>query len=149
MNRVLIEQQVTEGVLVQYIGKESWADRLYSSGLMFEPGQVRRLPGSLAARFLRHDDVFQLATDTKEAAPAAPVQVLDDTAELLEQAAKDKAVEDKAQTELQDMLDAINQMDKDALQDFAQEKFGQMVPKNLSQDNMRLKVASFVQAYGV
>ena len=162
-----IYAQTRDGILVRYIGKDAWLDRLYGSKLSFEPQQVRRVPGDLARRFLRHADMFesgvavleQAAAQYTTSAPehaattdtntATETAVVDDTATVLEQAAKDKAQDDTVQSQLQDMLDTVNAMDKDALQSFAQEKFNQKVPKNLSVDNMRLRVGEFIQAYGV
>lgn len=146
-----IGHQVLHGNLVRFIGGASWVDRLYGSKLSFEPQQVRRVPGDLAQRFLRHADMFESAAESAQASaePGAAVIATDDTAAQLELAAKSKKEDDTTQNQLQDLLDTVNTMDKDALQSFALEKFNQKVPKSLSVDNMRLRVAEFVQAYGV
>lgn len=45
---------------VTYTGAENpFKDRIYKTGLTFKPGQSRVLPPALAARFLRHTDVFR------------------------------------------------------------------------------------------
>lgn len=168
-----IEQQVKNGVLVRYVGREEpYTDRLYDSKLTFNPQQVRRLPGELATRFLRHGDVFQRATEqvvapatpvasikkadiaapkTNQApatAVAAPSAVVDDTAKVLEQTAKEKAGKDTDADRTQDVIDQLGDMGKDALQDFAQVHYGQKVPKNLSVENMRTRVGDMVRQYG-
>ena len=135
------------GVSVIYTGKETpFVDRLYGSGLTFDPLQVRSLPGELAQRLLRHSDVFQPAPEQNSAKVKA--SAVDDTAELLEQAAKAKAIEDTDSDRTQDVIDQLGDMDKDALQDFAQVHYGQNVPKNLSVENMRTRVADMVRQYG-
>lgn len=46
---------------VTYTGKETpFVDRIYRSRLTFNPGQTRALPALLAAKLLRHSDVFQV-----------------------------------------------------------------------------------------
>ena len=145
-----ISQQLTNGDTVRFIGKDAWVDRLYGSKLSFEPQQVRRVPGDLAQRFLRHADMFEPGPVVTQAAPEpAALVAADDTGALLEEAKKEKAKDDTAQNQLQDMLDTVNTMDKDALQSFALEKFSQKVPKSLSVENMRQRVSEFIQAYGV
>lgn len=154
-------------VKVRYTGKSEWADRLYGSGLSFIPQQVRAIPGTLAVRFLKHSDVFErVLEEAKAEEPSAstgqqepadqaqqpnpePEQPVDDTAELLAKGEAKKAEADKAENAVSDMIDTVNSMDKDALQSFAMEKFGQKVPKNLSVENMRARVGEFVRAYGV
>ncbi|MBB6559588.1 hypothetical protein HNP48_002255 [Acidovorax soli] len=177
-----IAQQVVNGVPVVYTGREQpFTDRLYGSNLSFFPNQSRRVPGDLAASFLRHADVFKRGSDVPpaaSAAPAAPVasagqpatdaqaaapqaetaatgaqdgastNAPDDTAALLEQAAKDKAAQDTEVNRTQDVIDQVNGMDKDALQDFAQIHYQHKVPKNLSLDNMRTRVADLVKQFG-
>lgn len=147
-----IEQQVKNGVLVCYVGRETpYTDRLYDSKLTFFPRQVRRLPGELATRFLRHGDVFQRATEQVAALAAVgpqPVGVVDDTSKVLELAAKEKSVEDTDTDRTQDVIDQLGDMDKDALKDFAQVHYGQSVSKSLSVENMRTRVGDMVRQYG-
>ncbi|WP_423454273.1 hypothetical protein [Ottowia sp. VDI28] len=57
----------TNDVPVTYSGREDpFVDRIYRTGLTFTPGQTRVLPGALAARFLRHADVFQRGKTAEE-----------------------------------------------------------------------------------
>lgn len=166
----IIVQNVRNGINVQYVGREEpYTDRLYGSNLTFSPNQVRRMPGELAMRFLRHADVFLRVADqeavAQTAAPAAPlvapkpdaalvaegafaVATTDDTAAVLEQAKLDKAKEDTETDRTQDVIDQLGDMGKDALQDFALVHYGQKVPKNLSVENMRTRVGDMVRQYG-
>lgn len=189
-----IAQQVESGVQVRYVGTdEPYTDRLYASKLTFYPQQVRRLPGELAVRFLRHEDVFKRVPDEVTAPPPAAdaadvvfkgaeladtkllaavvgidgvpnssvvvsaqaaaallghAKAVDDTAKVLEQAAKEKGVEDTEVNRMEDVISLVNTMEKDALQEYAQLHYGQKVPKNLTVDNMRIRVADLVRAYG-
>lgn len=53
---------------VTYTGTEKpFKDRVYKSGLTFSPGQSRVLPHALAARFLRHTDVFKRTDQVEQA----------------------------------------------------------------------------------
>lgn len=60
---------IEANVGVTYTGAEDpFKDRIYKSGLTFKPGQSRVLPQQLAARFLRHTDVFKRTDELAQAA---------------------------------------------------------------------------------
>lgn len=134
------------GIAVKYFGRESpFVERNYGSGLTFDPGQTRIVPPELAARLLRHADVFSKGEDgiaTPEDSDS------DSTHAQLEAAAKKKALEDVDLSNRQDLVDQINRMDKDALKDYASIKYGQSLPKTLSVENMRIKVVQFIDQFG-
>ena len=134
------------GIAVKYFGRESpFVERNYGSGLTFDPGQTRVVPPELAARLLRHADVFSKGEDgiaTPEDSDS------DSTHAQLEAAAKKKALEDVDLSNRQDLVDQINRMDKDALKDYASIKYGQSLPKTLSVENMRIKVVQFIDQFG-
>ena len=146
-NALQSEDLTAGGVLVKYVGSHSFVDRLYGSKLPFEPGQIRELPALLAEKLLRHADVFErgaaLLTEAK------PAKLKDDTQALLTEAKKDQAKEDVISNQRQDLVDQVNVMDKDALKDFAQEKYGQPLSKSLSLENMRNRVTGFIDQYGM
>ena len=84
-------------VSVTYTGREDpFIDRIYRTGLTFTPGQTRVMPAPLAARFLRHEDVFQKgktadelvaeATAAEEAAALAADELKRKQAEALSDA---------------------------------------------------------------
>lgn len=134
------------GIAVKYFGREApFVERNYGSGLTFDPGQTRIVPPELAARLLRHADVFSKGEDgiaTPEDSDS------DSTHAQLEAAAKKKALEDVDLSNRQDLVDQINRMDKDALKDYASIKYGQSLPKTLSVENMRIKVVQFIDQFG-
>ena len=147
-------------VEVKYIGKrEPWFDRLYDTGLSFVCGQSRVLPWDMAPKFLRHTDLFEQvvpADDTPPAEDQPPAaedeqpddQEPDDTQALLdEQAAKNDAKKDE-QLEKQALYDQVNNMDKDALSDFAEINYQQTINKRKSEDNLRADVIAMIDEFG-
>lgn len=141
----------TPGVPVKYTGRETpFIDRLYGSSLPFDPNQTRFITDlDLAAKLLRHSDVFERDDKAKPAAKPVTPSVADDTATHLQEADKLKQQRDLAENQRQDIVETLNSMDKDGLQAFAQEKFSQKVPKNLSVDNMRAKVVELIDQFGL
>ncbi|AVS68137.1 hypothetical protein C8245_22940 [Paracidovorax avenae] len=159
-----IAADLSLGVAVEFIGRKPWTDRIYGTGLSFVPGQSRTLPGEIARRFLRHGDLFtepaapeQVGAEATGAEQSAATQppvdatdsVVDDTAEQLAAAATARAAQEAETNRVRNQIDTINQMDKDALVDFAQVNYGQKVAKNTSIETMRAKVASMVEQFGV
>lgn len=151
---------------VKYIGKrEPWFDRLYDTGLSFVCGQSRVLPWDMAPKFLRHTDLFEQVMPAVDEAPAdneppaedqPPAtedeqpddQEPDDTQALLdEQAAKNDAKKDE-QLEKQALYDQVNNMDKDALADFAEINYQQTINKRKSEDNLRADVIAMIDEFG-
>ena len=139
---------------VTYTGAETpFVDRIYRSRLSFEPGQTREVPAELAAKFLRHADVFQPAwqkddTAKPKKADQEPAKQQDDTAERLEAARKDEdehRSKENARFELHQQLD---KMDKKALRDWAKVKFQQEFPGNLGEANLRDRVKGLVDQFG-
>jgi len=146
---------------VKYIGRRNpWTDRIYSTGLSFEPTQVRYLSGEVAQRLLRHKDLFAEFTaddadnegedvdtnaNTDEDKPDE-----DDTAALLEAQAKKDAEAQAKQVEKQQLYDQINQMeDKAAIQNFALENYGHKISKVMTEENMRAEAIGLIDQFGV
>lgn len=145
---------LTQTVSVTYTGSETpFVDRVYRSRLTFDPGQTREVPADLAAKFLRHQDVFQPAGQKDDTAKPKkdaqkPAGQKDDTAEKLEAAKKDeeeRRAKENARFELHQQLD---KMDKQALRDWAKVKFQQEFPGNLGEANLRDRVKGLVDQYG-
>ena len=148
-------------VEVKYIGKrEPWFDRLYDTGLSFVCGQSRVLPWDMAPKFLRHTDIFEQVVPADDEAPADDTppsedqppatedEQPDDTQALLdEQAAKNDAKKDE-QLEKQALYDQVNNMDKDALSDFAEINYQQTINKRKSEDNLRADVIAMIDEFG-
>lgn len=144
---------VVQTQAVTYTGTDTpFIDRIYRSRLTFDPGQTRVVPIALAARFLRHSDIFQEAAPEGEgvgqtAAPV-PTQQPDDTAALLE-AAKKSEEERRVQEEARfNVLQQIEKMDKQALRDWTKQTYKLDLPGNLSLDKMRERVRGMVDQYG-
>jgi len=138
---------------VKYIGRRSpYVDRLYGTNLSFEHGQVRGIPAHIAKKFLRHADMFALSKDeqaTSSQEGQSSATLADDTLQILEQAQKLQDEQREKDTQRQQLIDQIMNMDKDGVQQFAKDSYNQVVPKNLSLDNMRAKVLSMLDQYGV
>lgn len=151
---------VAQTQAVTYTGNDTpFIDRIYRSRLTFDPGQTRAVPLALAARFLRHSDIFRAAdaegVTTAAAVPEAPeagqapAQLPDDTAALLEAAQKAEE-ERRLQEEARfNVLQQIEKMDKQALRDWTQQNYRQDLPGNLGLDKMRERVRGFVDQYGM
>lgn len=123
-------------VAIQYIGfRHDYVDRLYRTGLRFEQGQVRLVPGHIARQFLRHADLFTEA-DVPEVEQEAPLGEADDTGEQLKKAELDQAELRKKTDELSALhrhLDQIN--DKELLTEFGA-RYGVKIAKNASADRL-------------
>lgn len=75
-------------------------------------------------------------------------EVPDDTQVLLdEQAAKNDAKKDE-QLEKQALYDQVNNMDKDALSNFAEINYQQTINKRKSEDNLRADVIAMIDEFG-
>ena len=148
-------------VSIKYIGKrEPWHDRLYRTGLVFDCNQVRTIPWDMARKFLRHEDLFKkVDADAKDESDEAgksseddaqndSEQDSDDTQALLdEQKAKNKEKDDE-QRELQALYDQVNNMDKDALEDFAKAHYQQNLDKRRSVETLRSDVTGMIDQFG-
>lgn len=155
---------------VQYIGrKATYTDLLYGTGLTFVPNQVRPLPERLAAKFLRHSDLFREEPPAdeqqddqaqKQTEPTAgqqgepqakttmPTKEEDDTAALL--AAAQKQQDEQAQKDLEraGLMDQVRTMTKPELQTLAKDRWNQVLAKNLTLESTRERVLQFVDQYG-
>lgn len=148
----------TQDVAVTYVGTDDpFKDRIYRSGLTFTPGQTRLLPAPLAARFLRHEDVFKQgqakpAKVPEQAAPTEPTdptQPTDDTQAQLEAA---QAVVDTQRQQEEArfaLLDSIDAMDRAAITAWAQDHYGQKIPGNLGVAKAREMAKGFIDQYGM
>lgn len=141
---------------ITHIGREDpFIDRNYGSGLSFALGQTRTVPDDLAAKLLRHVDIFKKAeahapvlVPVPLPEPEKPVIELDDTQAQLQAAAEKQAIEDAKLNERQNMVDQINAMDKNALKDYAQTKYRLVLPKNTSVEALRSQVVGMIDRFG-
>lgn len=156
---------------VTYTGKETpFVDRIYRSRLTFNPGQTRALPALLAAKLLRHTDVFQvyvepeavpaLAAVTPPAAATESVKLdqqppieadkppVDDTATLLDDAKKAEDLQRQQEDARFTLLQQIDKMDKQALLDWTKQTYQQDLPPQLGLEKMRDRVRGFIDQFG-
>lgn len=130
------------GVPVKYIGRrETFKDHLYGSGLTFEQGQVRNLPGELANKFLRHPDVFAKG----EAGSAAT----DDTQAVLQQKQEEQTDELAEQNRLQDVRDTVLRMDKNELKTFATTHYRVELDAKKKVGDLRTEVIGMIDQFGI
>lgn len=150
-------------VAVTYVGAENpFKDRIYRTGLTFLPGQTRLVPPEIAARFLRHVDVFKPGEKestegtaktagkaiASSKADTSPIPV-DDTGKLLaqnEQKKDEQREQDGARFALMDQIDA---MDRKGVIEWAQDNYKQKIPANLSVAKAREMAKGFIDQYGM
>ena len=138
---------VPKTAAVTYTGKRYWADRLYGSGLDFEPGQTREMPTELARKFLKHADMFSTASVTP--AQERKQQEVDDTQAKLDAAAQKRAMKKAEQDRRQDLVDRVNAMDEQSLRDFAKNTYQQDIDGRVHDvAKLREKVVGFVDQFG-
>lgn len=157
-------------VAVTYVGKEDpYKDRMYRTGLTFTPGQTRPLPPALAARFLRHEDVFKqevaaptvvtakgkkadAGADTSGKLPIttdAQNQPVDDTAKLLEEQSQQQSDERAKEDARYALLEQLEKMDRQGLITWAEDNYKQKIPGNLGVAKARDMAKGFVDQYGM
>ena len=131
-------------VPVKYVGRRpDFFDRIYGSGLFFDQGQTRWVPSELARKLLRHADLFERG----EADSAGP-QKEDDTAKILEEAAREQSSLKVEQSVIQDLRDSVQSMDKDALSLFASTNYRQIIDRRRSVETLREEVLGFIDRFG-
>lgn len=129
-------------VPVKYVGRRpDFFDRIYGSGLFFDQGQTRWVPSELARKLLRHADLFERGEEDLEASE-------DDTAEILEDAARERDAQRIDQSVIQDLRDSVQSMDKDALSLFASTNYRQIIDRRRSVETLREEVLGFIDRFG-
>ena len=129
-------------VPVKYVGRRpDFFDRIYGSGLFFDQGQTRWVPSELARKLLRHADLFERGEEDLEASE-------DDTAEILEEAARERDAQRVDQSAIQDLRDSVQSMDKDALSLFASTNYRQIIDRRRSVETLRGDVLGFIDRFG-
>lgn len=129
-------------VPVKYVGRRpDFFDRIYGSGLFFDQGQTRWVPSELARKLLRHADLFERGEEDLEASE-------DDTAEILEEAARERDAQRVDQSAIQDLRDSVQSMDKEALSQFASTNYRQIIDRRRSVETLREEVLGFIDRFG-
>lgn len=119
-----------EKVAVKYIGKrETYIDGTYGSRIAFTKGQSVLVPADLAAKMLRHPDVYAKG-DAKKA----------EVVEVQEQPVVDE--------DSQAIRDRIAVMDKTALESFVKTTYRMDIDKRKSVESLRQQAINLVDQYG-
>lgn len=141
-------QRAGADVPVKYIcqRRSQWRDHLYGSGLTFSTGQVRFVPGALARKFLNHADLFERC-DFGDGGQGEPAQ--DDTQQLMDDAARQQQDKREVETQLQDVIDQVNQMTKAGLIEYALTNYKQDLKKTDKLEVLRGQVLQMVNQFGV
>jgi hypothetical protein len=126
-------------VCVTYIGRRQlFVDHLYGSSLTFTAGQARSLPPVLAAKLLRHQDMFKEGGTPKS----------DDTSIRLSEAQQVQEKQLDEQSNLQDLREAVMNMDKSSLREFAMTNYRQQFLARDTLPEMRNKAIGMIDQYG-
>lgn len=123
-------------IAIQYIGhRPFYRDGACGSGLTFEQGGVAMVPADIAQKMLRHPTVWVRYEDTAPAdAPVYTPPVVDEEA--------------KKQDQMQDIRDALTQMDKPALKQYVMTHWNQELDGRLSVEKMRGRAVELFDQYG-
>lgn len=136
-----------QGVAVQYVGhKLDYTDRLYKSGLRFQKGEVKVLPGELARQFLRHADLFERAT-AEQAAQVDPVETAKVAAALGQKASESTEIEQRERT-IADLQQQISLMDLAALNEIGS-RYGLKFGKSKGLAKARAELSNKVDQLGI
>ena len=121
---------------IKYIGKRpTYRDGAYGSGLVFTQGETVNVEDDdLARKLLRHKDVY-VAGDADQASATVAAG----------SAKKDDGAEDDAQ----DTRDAIANMTKAALKDYAKTHFSVDLDPHKSVAEQRMQVVGLFDQFGV
>lgn len=119
-------------IAITYIGKrDTYVDGCYGSKIVFQQGETKAVPEEWAVKFLRHPDQFEKSDDKK----ATPVEI----------EAKEQPEED-----IQDTVDAVANMDSDALAEFAATHFnGFKINKRKGVESQRAEVTRLIEQFGL
>lgn len=113
----------------------AFSGSLYGAKLHFAKDEVQMLPVELAHKLFKHADVFK---------PAKAVKVDKTKVET-----ETTQTETETSTQVLDMHDQIQQMDKNALENFAKVKYGQDIDKRKSLEALRQEVGLMIDQFGV
>lgn len=129
--------QQTSAVPVKYVGRrQTYVEGAYGSKLVFTSDETKLVPPDLAAKLLRHPDVY-----VQGEMPKAKNQAVE--------SGKKAPEEDNQESMLQDLRDTIAIMDKDALEQFGRFHFKVDIDKRRSLPNLRQEITRLLDQYGV
>jgi len=118
---------------VKYIGlREHYVEGCYGSRIEFAHGESKLVPSDLAAKLLRHSDVYAPGEEEKASAVIIPLKPQKETEE-----------------EVQDVRDAIQNMDMKSLKEFAKTHYRRDFHPSQKLETVRKGVIQLVDLYGV
>ena len=116
---------------VKYVGnKPSEMDVVAFTGLVWTPAQTHNMSAADALPYSKHPDVWAIV----DAVPKQPAAVLNKRAEV--------DVDEEFQIHLTETLPQLEQMDQQALQQYAARRFNHQFPPTYNQTQMRTKIVS-------
>jgi hypothetical protein len=120
---------------ITYIGKRDvYREGTYGSNIDFNQGETKLVPADLAAKLVRHPDVYRLADDEEvEGASKALV---------------DKKQSNEIDEETQAALDAVNSMNLNAVRTFVKTHFGQTIEVGVNTADARIRAVNLIHQYG-
>jgi hypothetical protein len=119
-------------VAVRYEGpRATYREGAYGSGLVWAQGETKLVPEALATKLLRHAPVY--VPGDKKAAPKRAETI---------------AAQQPPHEDTQEVRDALNAMDKDALEAYARTQFRVELDKRKSVQSLRGQVTQLVDQYG-
>lgn len=121
---------------IKYVGKRaSHVDAMYGTRIFWsEPGESHLVPKDKALLMLNHRDVYAMGDPVTESVRALVAPKEQDDAEAIK---------------VQEMLDSIANMSKDALQAFAKTNYRADIDKRQTVATLRASVADMVHRFGV
>lgn len=126
-------------VLVRYVGKRDyWEDNLYNTGLSFSTDQERDLPASVAAKLLKHGDLFLAVGGSVSSEGDIEIE-----------AQQEASKEEDSDVQHYEVLDQIERMDKQALIQFAAERYQVKIDARKGAESVRGEVVELVNKFGV
>ena len=124
-------------MLIRYQGfRPAHRDNLYQTG-EWKSGDVKDVPEDIAAKLLRHPDVFRRAKNGAE--PTEKVEP-----------PQSAALEDIEAARMQDIRYQVGNMtEKQAVIDFAQANFGRKLSSKLGLEKLKLEAVRLIDLYGL
>lgn len=121
---------------IKYIGhRPFYREGAYGSGLAFTKGETLNVEDdALAAKLLKHKDVYVRGDAEDASATVAPVK---------------QAKQDDEEEQSQDARDAIAAMNKSALETYAKTNFSVDLDKRKSVESLRQEVIRMFDQFGV
>ena len=139
--------------LIQYIGRrQNHTDTIYSTG-DWVVGQVKDVPVTVAAKMLKHGDVYAAGYVQEHPVEVGSGQSLfsmaawPECSTIVVEEKESATCDDDEQNQM--ARDAVAAMSsKDAIADYARINFNQMIPKTLSLENMKQRAVTLIDQYG-